>query len=618
MLKVKKIILFSFVLMCTGATYAQNALALNFKRNSAWVDFKDYAVCPNVSIEYQVINWSSTCHTLTVVNGFSEGDVTSDVTSDGKINITWKDNGDSCWIKVGKKTDQSCNTAPIARNFFIPVLSLKKVKPTITQTPSGKLDVGFIHDVTYKASAQYPWLGRLDSLNLNDFKLTEFVWTIPSGWTFNGSSQFETINVETNLGTGGMVTARAYNKKCLAIAESSSIGEFKADRKMPSPCFPSGPPLMATQYYELCGQPITNTFNAANVPINFQSPPEGVSYTWSVSPSDGWVKTGELQNVVVYKTDAQKTRTVSVTASAYGVSSSCQLTIPLRLTNPLTQLKGDAFICTTDTFLLSHPLPAGSNSTWKVESLTPGLLPSVTPTSGTGLTAILTANLGGGTLNKITFKIKGCNDSLLLIDTFFAGKPSIIPEKKTGGLPLGYVNFFCPKDGSGSYYMSVSTVGDSDNCINSWSSTGASSSYGNCNEFNFTLQSNPALDPPYNTVYITAFASNACGTTSQSYVFVPTNWGCRDDRWKLVISPNPAISQATIELFEKSNEDESFEPRVLNTIEILTLQGNPIMSINSNNLQETINTSSLQPGQYLVRTVSNSQMIIERLVIQGQ
>lgn len=105
---------------------------------------------------------------------------------------------------------------------------------------------------------------------------------------------------------------------------------------------------------------------------------------------------------------------MTVTVSAYGVSASCSLTIPLLLANPLTQAKGEEFFCVQDTFQLSHPLPSGSSVKWEVVSLTPGIPPAVSPLSGTGDKAILSV-AGGGSLHKIAFKITGCSDSLILV-----------------------------------------------------------------------------------------------------------------------------------------------------------------------------------------------------------
>jgi hypothetical protein len=402
MLKNKIFYILFFMAVSVCSVFSQVQLSANVLRNGTWVDHGDYAACPGVDITYQILNWDKNCHTMTVVNGYPEGDVTSSVANDGKITINWKDTGDSSRIKVQKKTDNACSNAPIPKDFFIPVLSLAKVKPTITQNPSGNLIVGFFHEITYTASAQYPWLGKKDSMNLNEFKLTEFVWTIPQSWSLTSGGQFETIKVTTDLGKGGNITAKAYNRRCLGSAGSSSIGIFKVERQMPSPC----PVMASNQLYELCGVPIVNSFTCAGLPNNFALPPDGISREWSVSPSDGWVKLGGAGTSVDYQTDGTKSRVVTVTAKAYGVSSACSITIPLRLTNPLTKLKGDDLICTEGAYSLTHPLPVGASATWKVESLTPNVPPSVTPTQGTGGSAQLTVGSGVGHFARLRSKLK--------------------------------------------------------------------------------------------------------------------------------------------------------------------------------------------------------------------
>ena len=168
---------------------------------------------------------------MTVVNGYPDGDVTGTVTADGKITIQWKDTGDECWIKVKRKETSNCSSSAPSKNFLSRVLSLAKVKPTITQSPSGKLNVGFIHDVTYTASAQYPILGKKDSLSLDDFKLTEFIWTIPPTWSLTSGGQFETITVRTDLGKGGDVTAKAYNRRCLNSQDIQVLVHLKRSEK---------------------------------------------------------------------------------------------------------------------------------------------------------------------------------------------------------------------------------------------------------------------------------------------------------------------------------------------------------------------------------------------------
>lgn len=591
------------VLSSAGAAFAQTTLSLKFKRNNIWEDYSHYAVCPNVLVEYQVLNWNSACHTLTVVNGFPEGDVSSDVTSDGKISIQWKDNGDSCFINVKRKSDSSCSSAALTKKFFIPVLSLAKVKPTITQVPAGKLDVGFVHNVTYVASAQYPWLGKKDSLNLNDFKLTEFIWTIPSGWTLTSSGQFETITVQTNVNSGGNVTAKAWNRRCLSIGSFSDNGTFKAERKMPSPCFSTGPSLSASQFFELCGESIQNTFNCANLPANFALPPGGVTYNWSVSPADGWTKIGELDNTVKYKTDGQKDRVVTVTVSAYGVSASCSLTIPLLLANPLTQAKGEEFFCVQDTFQLSHPLPSGSSVKWEVVSLTPGIPPAVSPLSGTGDKAILSVG-GGGSLHKIAFKITGCSDSLILVDTFFAGTPALF-DLKINGVP-GSQALVCP----GTHTASLKLSGTNAQCVE-WENSGNNPVFLAC------LEANAYISGFNGTTALIARAKNECGSNDVRFFLSPRNWGCNGWGWDLKIYPNPAVGQITVEtqLEEKSNLTE--KPK-MNGIRLVSNMGNVVYETAQVSDSFSINLGGVAPGTYTLQTTVDGIPVSETVQVKLQ
>jgi hypothetical protein len=159
MLKNKFFIAILLILgICVGlsAQTPPSPVTLDFKRNGSWVNHQDYGVCPNGNgIEYRINGWNANCHTLSVTNG------TAGAVTNGIVSIIWEDDGDSCKINVKKSEASPCSTAAPGATFFIPVLSLAKVKPTITQTPPGSLDVGFVHNVSYTASAQYPWLGAV-------------------------------------------------------------------------------------------------------------------------------------------------------------------------------------------------------------------------------------------------------------------------------------------------------------------------------------------------------------------------------------------------------------------------------------------------------------------------
>lgn len=579
-------------------TLAQSTLSLKFKRNNVWEDHRDYAVCPGIFVEYQVLNWNASCHTMTVVNGYPEGDATSNVSSDGKITIFWKDTGDSCFVKVQKKTTSNCSSAAGSKNFFIPVLSLTKVKPEITQNPPGKFDVGFIHDITYTVSAQYPWLGKKDSFNLSDFILTEFVWTIPPGWSIISGGQFTTIKVRTDLGTGGKVTAKAINRRCLSSAGYSGTGEQKTERQMPTPC-----PITADQIYENCGEPIINSFACTVTPEGFQQPVGGVTRTWSVMPPDGWVKLSQSGTSVEYQTDGQKTRTVTVTVSAYGVSSSCSLVIPLRLTNPLTQIKGNNRFCVQDSFKLTHPLPAGASATWKVESLTPGSPSSVSPLTGTGESAVLSVT-GGGSLNKISFKVTGCNDSLFLVDTFFAGKPAFYDMRIDG--VLGTQAFVCP----GTHTASLKLEGANTSCV-AWENSGNNPVFFAC------LEANAYISGSNGSTTLIARAGNECGSNDVRFFLIPKNWGCNGWGWGLSVFPNPTVGQVTIETKLEENSNLTEKPK-MNGIRLVNNSGGVAYESFQVGDSFTINLSGVPPGTYTLQTVVEGVPVSETVQVKLQ
>jgi hypothetical protein len=117
---------------------------LTYKRNNFFIDHETKAVCPGLDVEYKIANWKPGAHELIVTNGDADGDVSAN----GEIKIFWYDTGDTCKVRV--KACDTCSTAA-DQTFTIPVLSLKKTLPTITQDPPERLDVGFTHTIKYTA-----------------------------------------------------------------------------------------------------------------------------------------------------------------------------------------------------------------------------------------------------------------------------------------------------------------------------------------------------------------------------------------------------------------------------------------------------------------------------------
>ena len=573
-----KSILMSLLLLTTVCAFAQPTLSLTYKRDNNFIDHEKKAVCPGIDVEYKIANWKLGAHELFVTNGDPDGDVSAD----GKIKIFWFDTGDTCKILV--KPCDTCSTAAPKRTFIVRVLSLKKTLPTITQDPPGRLNVGFTHIVKYSAEAKYPFLGSEDNANASPFKLDYFYWKVPTNWTINTTpNDLPTITVTTDVGTGGNVTAQARNNAC-PVQEKSVIAVFDARRKMPSPC----PVTSATQPYELCGESIQNTFNCAGLPLNFTSPPNGVTYQWSVSPSDGWVKLGELDNTVKYKTDGQKSRTVKVKVSAYGVSDSCTMFVPLRLTNPLTKVVGEDLLCSSGTYKLTLPLPAGASSSWVVKSLTPGFIPGIAPLSGTGTEAALSV-AGGGTLCQLLFTISGCGTTTTLVDTFFAGKPALY-DLRIDTVP-GTQAFVCP----GTHTASLKLMGANSPCA-AWENSGNNPYYFGC------LQANAYISGFNGTTAFIARATNACGTNDVRFFMIPKNWGCHGWGWGLSIFPNPASHQVTIETKLEENSNLTEKP-LMNGVRLVNAFGNVVYQSFEAKDSHTIQLGGVSPGVYTLQSV---------------
>jgi hypothetical protein len=511
------------MLLITTCAFAQPTLSLTYKRDNTFIDHERKAVCPGMDIEYKIAEWKPGAHELFVTNGDADGDVSAD----GRIKIFWFDTGDTCKIRV--KPCDTCSTAAKERTFNIRVLSLKKTLPTITQDPPERLDVGFTHTIKYTAEAKYPFLGTEDDADESPFKLDYFYWKMPTNWTINTiPNDLPTITVTTDVGTGGNVTAQARNNAC-PVQEKSDTAFFDARRKMPSPC----PVTSATQPYELCGESIQNTFNCAGLPLNFTSPPNGVTYQWSVSPTDGWVKLGELDNTVKYKTDGQKSRTVKVKVTAYGVSDSCTMFVPLRLTNPATRVNGPETLCDAGNYKLTLPLPSGATSSWAITSLTPGFPVPVSPSTGTGTEANISVG-SGGALCRIAYTISGCGTSTILADTFFAGVPAIFDQRIDG--ILGTQAFVCP----GTHWASLKLQGADSSCV-AWENSGNNPFYFAC------LTGDVYMSGFSGSTAFIARAKNVCGNADTRFFFIPKNWGCNGSGWGMSVFPNPAADQVTIE-----------------------------------------------------------------------
>jgi hypothetical protein len=599
------LIFFLFSFIPVNGVLAQDSLQCTFIRSSSQpsVKLEDYAVCPLVNVTYRIKNYSPSCHTLTLTNGT----IITPINSSGDVVIRWVDST-NCRINITRSDSIGCTggTSPAAppREFKPIVLSLASTIPAIEQTPPGPLSVGYKIDLLYTGKAKYPTIGSLDTGDV--FLLDEYQWTYPSAWTLVSTvPTWDTIRLKTDLATGGKITARAYNKVC-GIAGYSPVGELAINRIMPSPC----PIVAASNPIELCGIPVQSKFDCMGLPPNFQIPSSGVTYEWSVTPSDGWTKIGELDNSVKYQTDGQKKRVVKVKVTSYGVSSECSYIVELFAAHPLTTVENTftdkKLLCDTEKFSLDSPLPdilpPGSTVTWSVSSLNPDLPTPISPQSGTGLLAALSATGQGGSSSKIDFLVEGCGISTILSDTFFAGVPAIY-DKRIDGVP-GTQAFLCP----GSHYASLKVSGADASCV-TWANSGSNPHNFNCTSVDMYMTGYSG-----SSTFI-AYATNECGTNDARFFLIPKQYGCQ--LWGLSIFPNPAVDVVTVEsvITDGSPLEEAPE---FEDVRLISGMGNLVFHSQQTTKSITIPLSGIAPGIYTLQATANGEQISEIVNIKPE
>lgn len=595
--------LFAFI----SKANAQSALECTFFKSDTFPSAKpeEYGVCPLFDVVYTIKNYNQGCHTVSILNGTE----IIPINNNGKITIRWQDST-NCNIKVTRdETNTACTggTAPAApTKIFTPiVLSLAATIPAIVQSPPGPLSVGYKTDLLYIGKAKYPKIGSLDTGDV--FLLDEYQWTYPSAWTLVPTiTNRDTLKPKTDLATGGKVTARVYNKVC-GVAGYSPVSELVVKRIMPSPC-----PIVAVSHpFELCGLPVKSKFDCAGLPPNFQPPtPDGVIYEWTVTPSDGWTTIFEDANSIRYQTDGQQKRVVKVKASAYGASSECSYVVDLYAAHPLTEMlntfDGEKLLCDTESFYIDSPmpdiLPPGSSVTWNASSLDPALSTPVSPQSGTGLLAALSANGQGGSRTKIDFIVEGCGVSTILSDTFFAGLPTLY-DKRINGV-LGTQALLCP----GSHYVSVKVDGADASCV-TWANSGS-------NPYNFNCTSVDMYMTGYSgTSSFIAYASNECGANDTRFFLIPKPFGCQ--LWGLSIFPNPAVDVVTVEsvITDGSPLEEAPE---FEDVRLISGMGNLVFHSQQTTKSITIPLSAIAPGIYTIQATANGEQISEIINIKPE
>jgi len=113
-----------------------------------------------------------------------------------------------------------------------------------------------------------------------------------------------------------------------------------------------------------------------------------------------------------------------------------------------------------------------------------------------------------------------------------------------------------------------------------------------------------------NTYQVVAKAHNSCGWSDYALTYVTVSGG-----YYLAISPNPATTEATVELIststEKNMEETEWDLEVYDAIQSMKTK---TQKIKGN--KQTISTSGWKYGVYIVRAIVGKDIISEKLVVK--
>jgi len=485
---------------------------------------------------------------------------------------------------------------PSNKTFDIPVLSVQGLAPNISGCP-GSLVAGKSHGFELNATLIYPHNGSGDPDEVN-----KYIWTIESGgfgWTYSLNFQQGIENKLAYFNTNncdGAVIAVYGISHCNRI---SSIQRCTIQRKAETP-FIVGQP----------GYIICSDTDAIALTANQSTPGlSGYTYVWN----DGDWTGSSASNFAIVTPSGTTPGVISVASVACAgeyTSTAASLNIPLFLIDTTTKVIGDLFVCNSEqrVYKLDIMQEPETVTTWAVTPTN-----AVVTATGSGELANLVASNNYNGKATIVFDIQTECGLAQRSKEVFVGLPKIVP-KQINGQPLQTMNWICPNSGLGSHWVSVDLVGDEDNCVDSWMSSGEGTVYSNCKEFNFTLLYNPYSNPPYYCVFLTATASNRCGSVNYSFVICPSNDACRREGFEMHVWPNPVFESAfvTVEVIDPlTNENVELED-----LSLMDQSGNLLGIQTAQGIQSELNTSGLKPGIYFISTMVQGDLVVKQLIVK--
>lgn len=432
-----------------------------------------------------------------------------------------------------------------------------------------------------------------------------YEWTLPTGWSFNGTSNTESITITPGNGCReGSVSVKAY-KNCgtrkYSSSASISVDRVAVSTSLTVPSGYTGPK---------CGVTDLVTFTATNIPC-------ATSYRWTAT-NTGWK---DLNGALGPFTTATNTITLrpSGTSTDDGVISvdinlGCVVktqtyraayTDPA-LSNPVFISSSASVLCSNGSGIVSiNPVSEGSTYTWSSASagtvyINGSIRDASNPltTTSTSITVSVPSFTSTTSYNNQIFVIanravSGCKGSGTVTRNVWAGRP-----KAPGALNIS-LNPMCPGEVKVGLFSTPPQGAQTLELIKSSEAFDVADGYSG-----LIVEAHwPA------TTSFLHHQTNTCGITDRTYKLIIQDCGGGASSSK--VFPNPASEEIRITMLDEEIEKENTRITLVNN------KGEKISEITGNHLEYTMPVSRLPEGFYYIIIKNNGleehkQILIKR------
>ena len=259
---------------------------------------------------------------------------------------------------------------------------------------------------------------------------------------------------------------------------------------------------------------------------------------------------------------------------------------------------GPEVICGSGTFSIQNPLP-GTTVSWT--SSNPG---GLTINQNTGL-AVRQNNFSGAVTVTATIN-SGCGNSVIS-RTVWVGTPQITNMRVNNMSYFTGMNVqLCP----GNHWLNVTPVGGNPGNA-SWTVPSGIPHFVGTNTLDFTYPQNYS-----NSLTISVRASNACGQGANANFFLSKKtFGCTSS-FSMVIYPNPAKDQFSVEMMAIDKNAMTEEVPVIESAVLLDKEGREIAMGTRVAGKITFEVSNLQKGIYFIHVVVDGELTREQIIIE--